>query len=105
MLVDNIFTPTQRAAMDSDTLAEIERQLQLRAWEEAERQSNHSAPLAPPEGLSAVERMKWARQHGQVVPEFTLPEQSAPVVVPPNVLAMNPTDRMRWVRAQQRAGE
>ena len=105
MLINNILTPAQQAELDPSTVAEIESQLQLRALSEADEQRNFNAPEAPPHGLSAVERMKWARAHGQVVPEFTLPEQSASVTVPPDVAGLRPVDRMRWARQHARTGE
>lgn len=53
-----------------------------------------------PEGLSAVEKMRWARLHQPPVVELqpARPTGTAPVTVPPDVLAMNPTDRMRRTR-------
>lgn len=77
-------------------IADLSAQIQARFADQPEPEAG--VPASPPEGLSPSQRMAWARQHGQVVPEFQLPEQPATAVAPANVANMRPVDRMRWVR-------
>ncbi|HLO79255.1 MAG TPA: hypothetical protein VK196_22590 [Magnetospirillum sp.] len=76
------------------------------------RTSDQPAPdapaLQPPDGLSPVERMIWARQHQPNVTRLEVDEPlpaQAFAQVPPAVLAMSPADKMRWARRHARTGE
>ncbi len=88
----------------ADWIAELTPQILARMSDQPEPDASEAQM---PNGLSAIEKMRWAREHQPPVVELqpARPTVAVAVTVPPDVLAMNPTDRMRWVRGQQRAGE
>lgn len=79
-------------------IADLVAQIQQQTADQPE--PDLSAPEAPPEGLSPAQKLAWAREHQPPVVELqpARPTAAAPTVVPPEVLALKPTDRMRWVR-------
>ncbi|HLO76016.1 MAG TPA: hypothetical protein VK196_06120 [Magnetospirillum sp.] len=86
------------------TTAEMEARIADLTDQIQARMQDQPAPDEPaqpmPEGLSATEKMRWAREHQPPVVELqpARPTAAAPTVVPPDVASLRPVDRMRWAR-------